>query len=320
MGSDDLGGYGEEDAEGDDDDGDAAYEDSMAGSPMKGGRVYDSAVKASARRTGDRDSRNPIEKLVSLIEDIFEAEDILPPGSESECFEELKNHDFFSPLSTDPNRPMLLGSVVKKLTKYIGYVARPPKRGNVGGHGISATPGTVLAKAKGRMGDVDTQKLVRLLKILERGVKVGEDLEGFQNTFTGSSGGGHVEVGAGRSPTKRSAKKSAKKGSKEGNGRRSRSRTPKDEDDGEAMVEDRPTENSGMTINARSSTPTEEDIEKAGKMLSLATESILAADCAIAILGSDRLPKQVWLLFYLMLYAITDFFPSSIQKNLLFLA
>lgn len=293
LDSDDLGGYGDDDGYGDEDAEGDEYEDSMAGSPIKRAHgVHDSAVKGSARRTGDRDSRNPLEKLISLIEDIFEAEDTLPPGSEAESLEELKNHEFFSPQSRDPSRPMLNASVVRKLTKYIGYVARPGKRANIGsGTTNGVTPRTVGAKGKGRMGDVETQTLGRLLKILERGVKVGEDLEGFPNVPSSSSGAGG-EGSTNKSPTKRGAKKGGKTAKKDKETeRRSRSRTPKD-DEGVAMDEDQ-LSGSGTVSNARSRTPTEEDHEKLADMLQLARDSILSAECVIAVLGSDRLPKQV---------------------------
>ena len=38
----------------------------------------------------------------------------------------------------------------------------------------------------------------------------------------------------------------------------------------------------------------EADFEKLAKELDITNESILAADCCIALLGSDRLPKQVY--------------------------
>jgi hypothetical protein len=62
----------------------------------------------SCERSNDDNFQGPLEKLTSLIEDIFEAEDALPADID---INEL-NHDFFSPLSTDYTRPLLSPSIV----------------------------------------------------------------------------------------------------------------------------------------------------------------------------------------------------------------
>ncbi|KJA14685.1 hypothetical protein HYPSUDRAFT_208513 [Hypholoma sublateritium FD-334 SS-4] len=117
--SDDLGGY--------------ESQDDGPSSPSKRSGLSDS-VKSSARRTGDRYERG-LEKLTSLIEDVFEAEDTL--SSEMEASD--LNH-FFSALSVDLSRPMLAAGVVCKLTKYIGPVARPTKRLRQATGGVLGTP------------------------------------------------------------------------------------------------------------------------------------------------------------------------------------
>jgi cohesin loading factor subunit SCC2 len=121
-------------------------------------------------RSNDDNFQGPLEKLTSLIEDIFEAEDALPADIDING----QNHDFFSPLSIDCSRPLLSPTIVRKLT--IGQVARPTKRLRQTTGGALGTP-----RAKGRMADVDTQILSRLLKLLDRSVKAGEDLEPFLN-------------------------------------------------------------------------------------------------------------------------------------------
>ena len=209
----------------------------------------------------------PLEKLTSLIEDVFEAEDTLP--SEMEAID--LNHDFFSALSTDLSRPMLAAGVVRKLTKYIGHVARPTKRLRQTTGGVLGTP-----RAKGRMADVDTQMLSRLLKVLERSVRAGEDLDPFMHHG--------APPAAKASPRKPSAKKGAAKGAR---GDR-RSHTPKGDEEGdvdEGSVGDlRASQSLGLS---------EEDYERLVTQLDTAHESILAADCCIALLASDRLTKQV---------------------------
>ena len=230
----------------------------------------------------------PLEKLTSLIEDVFEAEDMLP----SELEPSDLNHDFFSPLSVDLTRPYLSSAIIRKLTKYIGHVARPTKRLRQVAGGALGTP-----RGKGRMADVDTQMLSRLLKILERSIKAGEDIDPFASH--------QVPVPSARSsPKKPSAKKNAKAKKTE---RNSRSLTPKD-DEG-AMREDVTMEGEQIAGDA------EADFEKLAKELDVANESILAADCCIALLGSDRLTKQVYCGAYnaLFHFLIPSF--SSIPRN-----
>ncbi|KDR82399.1 hypothetical protein GALMADRAFT_220397 [Galerina marginata CBS 339.88] len=249
----DLGGYGSE--------------DDGPSSPTKRSNVNDS-VKSSARRTGDRDERGPLEKLTSLIEDIFEAEDSLPPELDAADL----NHDFFSPLSSDCSRPCLSPAIIRKLTKYIGQVARPTKRLRQASGGALGTP-----RGKGRMTDVDTQILSRLLKTLDRSVRSGEDIDPFVHYASPPS--------AKSSPKKPSGKKAAK--SKK-NDRRSRSQTPKaDGEEGEDVV-------MGDAGPSTLDNLTDVDFDKLDTLLDVARDSILAADCCIALLGSDRLTKQLY--------------------------
>ena len=217
-------------------------------------------------RANDDKFQGPLEKLTSLIQDIFEAEDALPADID---INEL-NHDFFSPLSTDCARPLLSPSIVRKLTKYIGQVARPTKRLRQTTGGVLGTP-----RAKGRMADVDTQILSRLLKLLDRSVRAGEDIEPFLYHAIH-----HAPSSTKSSPRKPDAKKNARMKKSD---TRSKSQTPKDEDEmnTEMQVEDQGTLDLG-----------EADFDKLSRLLDVARDSIVAADCCIALLGSDRLTKQ----------------------------
>ncbi len=230
-----------------------------------------------------------------MIEDIFEAEDTLPSDAEASDL----NHDFFSPLSSDYSRPLLAPAVVRKLTKYIGYVARPSKRLRQPTGGVMGTP-----RSKGRVGDVEPQQLSRLLKILDRGVKAGEDLDPFPHVTPSNL------PSAKSSPKKPNTKKGGNK-TKKNNDRRSRSATPKEVEDFAGM-------NEGMDEDSPSSLaiPTESDFDKLSILLDTARDSILTADCCIALLGSDRLPKQVrsYNLSFLTLFLTTKPF-SCIQKS-----
>lgn len=206
----------------------------------------------------------PLEKLTSLIEDIFEAEDSLPPDVDPSDLSE-----FFSLTTTDSTRPLLHPTIIRKLIKNIGHVARPTKRLRTAA-GVQGTP-----RGKGRMAEVETQVLARLLKMLERNVKAGEDVDPFLYT------GPPVATGGGGSPSKKSPKKPAR--GKKGE-RRSKSRTPGGEEEAELA---------GSLGLGEVQELGDTELERLTTVLEIARDSILAADCCIALLGSDRLTKQV---------------------------
>ncbi|EJF61054.1 hypothetical protein DICSQDRAFT_170603 [Dichomitus squalens LYAD-421 SS1] len=252
---DDLGGFGSED-----DSTSLSFSRSSAG------------VKSSAKRaTGDRDERAPIEKLATLLEDIFEAEDGLPPDIE---IEDLPL-EWFSPLSVPGAPPLLHPNLVRKLVTHITKAARPSKRHRLNsrdanGH-AQGTP-----KFRGRVADIDTATLSRILKMLERSISAGEDLDPFPSV-----------AGSGASSTKTAKTKKAANGKKaQGETRRSKSQSPGEAGDGDAMEVDGPSSEQQVV--------TEQDVENLTRTLELARDSVLAADCCIALLGSDRLPKQLY--------------------------
>ena len=178
-GTPDFGGYGSEDE-----------------SPTLRKGMFGSVAKSSSRWTGDRDESRkllyfqvssffltltlqaPLEKLISLLDDIFEAEDSLPPDVSDTA--DL-SQDYSSHLTTDCSRPLVTSNIIRKLTNYIGHVARPAKRDM----SKTTSGGGALNTPKGRMTEIETQALSRLLKMLERSVKTGEDLDPFA---TGSGG------------------------------------------------------------------------------------------------------------------------------------
>ncbi|KAJ6466251.1 hypothetical protein C8R45DRAFT_1021008 [Mycena sanguinolenta] len=243
----DLGGYGSEDD-----------------SPRKnssGGRA------TSSRRTGDRDERIPIQKLEALMEEIFEAEDALPPDVD---LSSLPTEYFSVATTIDCSRPLLQPSQVRKLTKYIVQVVHPGKRVR------HTAPGNTPAK-KDRprtLADVETTKLMRILKTLERSVKSGEDLDPFVGPPAAAPGS--VPSSPTKSPTKKPSKKAKGK-------RRSRSRSG-DEAEPEEMEVDA----------AAPITLTDLDHAKLARALEMARDSIVAADCCFALLGAGDLTKQLY--------------------------
>jgi cohesin loading factor subunit SCC2 len=206
--------------------------------------------------------QGPLEKLTSLIEDIFEAEDALPADIE---IPEL-NHDFFSPLSTDCARPLLSPAIVRKLTKYIGQVARPASDHR------RRTGHATCERQNGRRGHTDPLSITQLL---DRSVRAGEDIDPFLYHRTH-----HVPSSTKSSPRKLAASKNAK--TKKGD-TRSKSQTPKDEDGMAA----------GMQVDEQDAPDLgDADFDKLSRLLDVARDGIVAADCCIALLGSDRLTKQ----------------------------
>src|ERR1700683_1855338 len=93
----------------------------------------------------------PLEKLTALLEDIFEAEDALPPDVDIQVLP----GEWFSPMTIDGSSLLLHPHIIRKLAKYIGQVTRPTKRirlsAREGAAGSAGTP-----RGKGRMAEVDT--------------------------------------------------------------------------------------------------------------------------------------------------------------------
>ncbi|KIK26649.1 hypothetical protein PISMIDRAFT_94435 [Pisolithus microcarpus 441] len=207
------------------------------------------SVKTSARRTGDRDERAPLEKLTTLIEDIFEAEDSVPVDIQSADLPK----EFFSPLTSDCNYPQLQHNLIRKLTKYISQLAHPPKRSRrpareiaLNGHG---------AKLRETLGDIEGSILSRLMKILERSIKEGEELDPFHTSLP--------------LPAEKSLKHLAVDGA-----------------DGEAH-QDTPQVSSHQHL-------TDSDVRTLAAQLEIARDSVLAAECCIALLSGEGLTKQLY--------------------------
>ncbi|KAJ7903762.1 hypothetical protein B0H14DRAFT_2666173 [Mycena olivaceomarginata] len=87
--------------------------------------------KSSKRSMDPPDSpERPRRKLTALLDEIFDAEDALPPDVDLGSLPA----DYFSVATTvDCARPLLQPGVVKKLTKYIVQVGHPGKRARQGG-------------------------------------------------------------------------------------------------------------------------------------------------------------------------------------------
>ncbi|CCO30647.1 Protein rad9 AltName: Full=SCC2 homolog [Rhizoctonia solani AG-1 IB] len=120
---------------------------------------------------------------------------------------------------------------------------------------------TQLAGRRGtRLSDVDSTNLTRILKILGRSVTKGEDMDPF-NSSAGAAFPG-------------SAVKAKLKSKKKGKG---------------STEEDVETEDSKDDAEL-----SDADFEKLGKALEVAKEAAIAADCVLAFLSTEKLPKQFY--------------------------
>lgn len=218
----------------------------------------------------------PIEKFISLLEDIVEAEDSLPPDA---ILGDLPP-EWFSPLTFDCSQPLLQPHIIRKVINHIGKVARPMKRGRLASR---TNDGGIKTPRSGRVSEVDTSILTRILRILERSVKAGEDIQAFEARSSSSS-----SVGLNPNKDSRKLKLADSLDHRE---RLSTSRPPSSGRDDPSVPTEMvdPTPDS-LDINGQL---TAVDLDKLTTSLNVARNSVLAADCCIALLGSDRLTKQV---------------------------
>ncbi|KAI0034608.1 hypothetical protein K488DRAFT_83792 [Vararia minispora EC-137] len=170
--------------------------------------------KGTGKKAGEKDERDTIEKLTTLFDDIFEAEDTLPIDATPSSLPHP-----FTTLSPDARTPCLSPSTLTKLTQRIAAaasVARPrAKRGS---------PVKKRSDGPTRLAELDRNVLSRVLKVLERSLQAAENIDPFvpaPNALGPSTPSKHA------SPSKK-PKKSAD--------RRSTSRTPEDDFDTEKAV------------------------------------------------------------------------------------
>lgn len=136
----------------------------------------------------------------------------------------------------------------------------------------SSTAATLSPNVLGpnSIAEVETTIHSRILKMLERSVRAGEELDPFKADKA-------LEIRTSASPNKKS--KVSKKPTSDS---RSQSQPPDDPQ---------------VDANANTAEPpsvTDADLDALAHTLELARDSILAADCCLALLGADRLPKQVY--------------------------
>jgi cohesin loading factor subunit SCC2 len=190
----------------------------------------------------------PLERFTSLIEDIFEAEDALDPSST-----ELDS-DFFSPLSSAAS-PRLSRNTISKLVKRIQKVSNFSQSRRKKSFVSGKSPMSHSVDGKGGMGQVDTTILTRVLRILDRSIKLAVDAD-ISSIFPRQSAGTRNEGSdVTASPSKQ--KKPVNLESEE-----------------------------------LSALPTDK-LDALRQTLDAFAESLHAAEAVIGLLASDHLPKQV---------------------------
>ncbi|KAJ4497024.1 hypothetical protein C8R41DRAFT_824439 [Lentinula lateritia] len=149
----------------------------LTSSPLKP-LLYDSALKSKHKAgrdghlTHDRDERSPLDKLISLIQEIFEAEDGLPADPNAT---DLSQGGVFNPDSQDPSKPQLSARIIRKLTMHFGQI-----RGARGaGKGVHSSPTKGRGSRNGKLNDIGCDILGRLLRIIARSVKIGGEADPF---------------------------------------------------------------------------------------------------------------------------------------------
>lgn len=185
-------------------------------------------------------------------------------------------------LSEDPTRPLLHPTIIIKLSKAISKVSRPTKRTRLAPAHWEGADSRSPRKAGG-MSEVDAQTLARLLKLLERSIRAGEDLDPFE-TLTSASSWRKSNSDEGGSLATKAAKPSLA-------GKETHVAEPMD---GRAEAhKSEHGESSGLGRADDAEDLTDERVCKLERQLEVARDSVLAADCCISLLTSDRLAKQV---------------------------
>ncbi|KAG9034044.1 Sister chromatid cohesion protein 2 [Tulasnella sp. JGI-2019a] len=241
--------------------------------PQHGGTVK------SGQRTGERDQRGPMEKLTELMDDIFEAEDSLPPDADQSSLDTEQLAHFFSGLTLNYAQPLLSTSIITKLTRLISQVARPIKRLR-----LTSRDGALNTPMPAGLSDIEVGTFSRVLKLLARSVKLGEDLDPFTGPPPTLASTEEEKLGKGKQ--KAVPKKKTKPVKRARSGSRAADNDLNElKEDGDLKAADAASSKMGASID---------DLEKLESQLQMAKESILAVDACLSLLSADKLPKQLY--------------------------
>ncbi|KAJ3896942.1 hypothetical protein GG344DRAFT_35833 [Lentinula edodes] len=240
----------------------------LTSSPLKP-LLYDSALKSKHKAgrdghlTHDRDERSPLDKLISLIQEIFEAEDGLPADPDAT---DLSQGGVFNPDSQDPSKPQLSARIIRKLTMHFGQI-----RGARGaGKGVHSSPTKGRGSRNGKLNDIGCDVLGRLLRIIARSVKIGGEADPF-GLLSGTRGDSLMST----------HKTPKKKQSGTPRGQSKEPKTPKkDKWKGKSSA--------GCSIEQ----PSAVDLDVLIRKLTQSRDGVLAAESIIALLGGESVKSS----------------------------
>ncbi|KAF8333610.1 uncharacterized protein EI90DRAFT_2994571 [Cantharellus anzutake] len=245
----------------------------------------------------ERDAKVPLQKFMSYLEEIFEAEDSLPLDADKDHRLSPAVAAHFSHLMTSFSEPLLHSNSMQRLVYLLNQLAHPSKRSRVHQHSSQARSEPIV-----RLSQVDAASLQRLLRMLGRTVELGS---GEQREFAPFD---WKPLENSAATTQKTPQKSPKKRKKEqtiassngkntnDNGRSSRSRSrsrSKTREPDKQLGGD----NVSIPDSKLQGVPDILPIDEAAKFdreLDIASECALAVECCLSLLTADALPKQVY--------------------------
>ncbi len=252
--------------------------DHTAEGPKSLAKMSNGPVKSSHRKV-------PVAKVRGLMEDMFEADDSLP---DRDALQDLlpgqaisAAADPFFELIESPSHAggesrsllVLRAAVLHKLLKLVVQCSRPHAE-------LAAISAKAQSATNPGLATLAAADLTRLLAILERTVRVGEDVDPFPSQSQRAPASEPV------SPTK------SKKARKADRQDQSPSKTPEPSVTPDRAHEE-PNGDEASTPSNRNGPASEEELDKLNATFAVLDRAVLAAECSLAILTGDVLPKQI---------------------------
>ncbi|PWN45724.1 hypothetical protein IE81DRAFT_167089 [Ceraceosorus guamensis] len=284
------------------------------------GRRHGTMVRISGGLVKSATRRAPTQRLSDLMEDLFEADDSLPDRSD------LANMDSSThlPPPSDQFFELQMGtgvpksSVLRDLQRAIRAAARI-RVPSAGGRAASASPEKQqIPGAPARLSDLDPQRLGRLLRIVERAVRIAENVEVLPVMDASSAVASRAKAKTKRKANGQGKARGANKRARGSSGSASRSPArdsdatpPLEEEDQDAHHNQRasggfdrgdasasmPGRSPSAAASSLGTPPLDDDpvtqqLALSGR-INLITYGVLAADCCLTILTGDELPKHL---------------------------
>ncbi|SAM85354.1 related to proline-rich protein required for meiotic chromosome condensation and synapsis [Ustilago bromivora] len=253
--------------------------ESLSEGPKSSAKMSNGPVKSSHRKM-------PIAKLQGLIEDLFEADDSLPdhdalqgmlPGQSLSAaadpfFEIIESHS--STGGESRSILVLRTAALQKLLKLIVKCSRPQTE-------IAALTARTQTATESGLSTIPNADITRLLAILERTARIGEDFDPFPS---------QVNRGAASEPASPTKPKKARKLDRQG---KSPSKIPEPVQTPDGNGGDLDAAHGATPVGDRDIGSADQELEKVNATFSVVDHAILAAECSLGFLTGDVLPKQI---------------------------